>query len=129
MVYPTFMSAWRSLLRTKSLDAILEEAKKPGRALKRTLGPIDLFSLGLGAIIGAGIFALVGTAAAGDASRPGAGPALVVSFLLTGLACLYLILGLPPSAWIRFSVCLGIGLAIYWLFGRRHSRLAPGNSK
>jgi APA family basic amino acid/polyamine antiporter len=43
--------------------------------------------LGVGAIVGAGIFALVGTAAAGDASRLGAGPALVVSFLLTAIAC------------------------------------------
>ena len=43
--------------------------------------------LGIGGIVGAGIFALVGTAAAGDATRPGAGPALVVSFLLTAVAC------------------------------------------
>ncbi len=49
--------------------------------------------------------------------------------ILGALACFHLILGLPPSAWIRFSVWLGIGLAIYWFFGRRHSRLAPGNSK
>ena len=43
--------------------------------------------LGIGGIVGAGIFALVGTAAAGDGTRPGAGPALVVSFLLTAVAC------------------------------------------
>ncbi len=43
--------------------------------------------LGIGGIVGAGIFALVGTAAAGDENRPGAGPALVVSFLLTAVAC------------------------------------------
>ena len=55
--------------------------------LRRTLGPIDLILLGVGAIVGAGIFALVGTAAAGDSLRPGAGPALMVSFLLTGFAC------------------------------------------
>ncbi len=77
----------RRLFRTKNLDLILEEAEKSPNKLKRVLGPIDLMALGIGAIIGAGIFALVGTAAAGDASRLGAGPALMVSFLLTGLAC------------------------------------------
>ena len=56
-------------------------------ACGKCLGPIDLVLLGIGGIVGAGIFALVGTAAAGDAARPGAGPALVVSFVLTGIAC------------------------------------------
>ena len=78
---------WRTLLRTKHLDLILNEYEVSTNKLKRVLGPIDLMALGIGAIIGAGIFALVGTAAAGDASRPGAGPALILSFLLTGLAC------------------------------------------
>jgi APA family basic amino acid/polyamine antiporter len=83
------MSRWTRLLRTKDLDSILAEAQKPSQHLKRVLGPIDLTLLGVGGIIGAGIFALVGTAAAGDASRPGAGPALMLSFLLTGLACAF----------------------------------------
>jgi len=74
-------------LRVKSAEAILEQAQNSPQKLRRVLGPVDLIALGIGAIIGAGIFALVGTAAAGDPSRPGAGPALVLSFLLTGLAC------------------------------------------
>ena len=81
------MRTLRSLFARKALDEVLRDGEAPGHRLKRALGPLDLMALGIGAIIGAGIFALVGTAAAGDASRPGAGPAIVVSFLLTGLAC------------------------------------------
>jgi len=81
------MEIWRALFRTKHLDLILAEAQNSKDKLKRVLGPVDLVALGIGAVIGAGIFALVGTAAAGDASRPGAGPALMLSFLLTGVAC------------------------------------------
>jgi len=77
----------RALFRIKSIDAILAEQGAQGGRLRRVLGPLHLVMLGIGGIVGAGIFALVGTAAAGDALRPGAGPALVVSFLLTGLAC------------------------------------------
>jgi APA family basic amino acid/polyamine antiporter len=71
------------LFRRKSLDAILDALKNERFALKRTLGALNVTLLGIGAIIGAGIFATVGTAAAGDASRPGAGPSLMVSFAIT----------------------------------------------
>ncbi|MGH9868447.1 MAG: amino acid permease [Candidatus Polarisedimenticolia bacterium] len=77
------------LFRTKSLDAILSAAEKPGQSLKRTLGPIQLTALGIGAVIGAGIFATVGTAAAGNPDRPGAGPAILLSFIITGVACAF----------------------------------------
>ena len=83
------MARFRELLRTKSLDAILADAARGTDHLKRVLGAFDLMLLGIGGVIGAGIFALVGTAAAGDAARPGAGPALVLSFLLTGIACAF----------------------------------------
>ena len=63
----------RGIFRTKNLDDILASAQQEGHALKRTLGPINITLLGIGAIIGAGIFATVRTAAAGDASRPGVG--------------------------------------------------------
>ena len=63
------MTRWRKFLRTKNLDAILREAEAPGEKLKRALGAVDLVALGIGAVIGAGIFALVGTAAAGPAMR------------------------------------------------------------
>ena len=77
------------LFRVKSIESILADQPPSGHGLRRVLGPVHLTLLGVGAIVGAGIFALVGTAAAGDAVRPGAGPALMVSFTLTGLACLF----------------------------------------
>ena len=70
-----------SLLQTKSLDALTREAEQPEYRLRRALGPFHLTLLGIGAIIGAGIFATIGTAAAGDPVRPGAGPALMLSFV------------------------------------------------
>jgi len=77
----------RDLFRTKSLDELVAETREEGHQLKKVLGPWNLVALGIGAIIGAGIFATIGTAAAGDASRPGAGPALMVSFVLTAIVC------------------------------------------
>src|SRR5436853_5991839 len=77
----------KELFRTKSLDAIMADSEAPSQRLKRTLGAFDVVMLGIGAIIGAGIFATIGTAAAGDASRPGAGPALMISFVVTAIVC------------------------------------------
>jgi APA family basic amino acid/polyamine antiporter len=65
-----------------------ERVERPSARLRRALGPIDLVGLGIGAIVGAGIFFTVGTAAAGEAGvRPGAGPAIVLSFAAAGLVC------------------------------------------
>lgn len=75
------------LFRVKSLDSILADAEKPEYRLRRALGPVHLTLLGIGAIIGAGIFATIGTAAAGDQFRPGAGPALMLSFVITAIVC------------------------------------------
>jgi APA family basic amino acid/polyamine antiporter len=77
----------RGLFRTKNLDDILALAGGPQFSLKRTLGAFNITLLGIGAIIGAGIFATIGTAAAGDAVRPGAGPSLMVSFVITAVVC------------------------------------------
>src|SRR2546426_12186331 len=77
----------RQLLRKKDLDSIIRESEVPQHQLKRALGAFDVVMLGIGAIIGAGIFATIGTAAAGDASRLGAGPPLILSFVLTRVAC------------------------------------------
>jgi APA family basic amino acid/polyamine antiporter len=79
----------RQLFRLKDLNMILAESHEPGHRLKKVLGPFELILLGVGVIIGAGIFATVGTAAAGDALRPGAGPALIISFAITALACCF----------------------------------------
>ena len=73
--------------RVKRLDSILAEERDSKDKLKRVLGAFDVVMLGIGAIIGAGIFATIGTAAAGDLARPGAGPSLIVSFIITGIDC------------------------------------------
>jgi len=72
-----------NLLRRKSASALQAEAQAD-HSLKRALGPVNLTALGIGAIIGAGIFVLTGKAAAQYA-----GPAIVYSFILSGLACAF----------------------------------------
>lgn len=79
----------RGLFRTKSLDDILAGIGGPQFSLKRSLGAFNVTLLGIGAIIGAGIFATIGTAAAGDAARPGAGPSLMLSFVITAIVCAF----------------------------------------
>jgi APA family basic amino acid/polyamine antiporter len=76
------------LFRTKSIEELRAQADAPSQGLKRVLGAKDLVFLGIGAVIGAGIFSTLGTAAAGEPGvREGAGPALVFSFLLLGVVC------------------------------------------
>ncbi|MFL6193455.1 MAG: amino acid permease [Thermoanaerobaculia bacterium] len=65
----------------------MASAENPESQLRRSLGAVQLTLLGIGAIIGAGIFSTVGTAAAGGADHPGAGPAIVLSFVLTAITC------------------------------------------
>jgi len=80
----------RALFRTKSVDRITRESEAGnGHSLKRTLTWLDLTMLGIGAVIGTGIFAAIGTATAGNADRPGAGPAIIISFVLTAVACIF----------------------------------------
>jgi APA family basic amino acid/polyamine antiporter len=105
------------LLATKSIDKLIAESEEPEHRLRKTLGPWSLTALGIGAIIGSGIFVLTGTAAAGEHfqvpsilhaqvldlivnflqhgstsgvlmhGRPPAGPAIAISFLLVAFAC------------------------------------------
>ncbi|MFZ0636191.1 MAG: amino acid permease [Candidatus Acidiferrales bacterium] len=73
------------LFATKPLKLIMEESAETGEhSLKRALGPTNLISLGIGAIIGTGIFVLTGAAAAQYA-----GPAIVLAFILAGIACVF----------------------------------------
>src|SRR4029078_13062837 len=82
----------RSLFARKPIEALLAEGENPN-GLRRVLGSGDLIMLAIGAVIGAGIFGSIGSAAAGqvDAAgnviRVGAGPALVISFVLLGACC------------------------------------------
>lgn len=73
-----------SLLAVKSIDTILAESEESAHSLKRTLGPWSLIALGIGAIIGAGIFTLTGVAAA---THAGAG--LMYSFILAAIGCAF----------------------------------------
>jgi len=74
-----------NLFATKPLDTLLHEAEETGEhSLKRVLGPVNLVTLGIGAIIGAGIFVLTGTVAANFT-----GPAIVLSFTLAGVGCVF----------------------------------------
>ncbi len=93
------------LLRTKSIDDLIAVAEEPEKRLQKTLGPWSLTAFGVGAVIGSGIFILTGTAAAGKPTdttvldlilhgsqaatmgRPGAGPGIALSFLLTAFVC------------------------------------------
>ena len=102
----------KQLLRTKSIDALVDESNTEGKKLKRSLGPWSLIAFGIGAVIGGGIFTVTGTAAAGQTTgiasvfkapllalilhgsaaatmsgRPGAGPGLTLSFILTAVTC------------------------------------------
>jgi amino acid transporter len=72
---------WKQLFARKSLELLAREAKGENR-LRRVLGPVGLTSLGVGAIIGAGIFVMTGRAAANDA-----GPAIMLSYAFAGVGC------------------------------------------
>jgi APA family basic amino acid/polyamine antiporter len=104
----SFRGSSVQIFRTKDLDAHASEAEEPQHQLKRSLGAFDVVMLGIGAIVGAGIFATIGTAAAGDASRPGAGPALVLSFVLTGIAC-----GFAALCYAEFAAMVPISGSAY----------------
>src|SRR3954470_5775778 len=74
----------RQMLARKSLDTILAEMEGGEGRLKRALGPVSLTALGIGAVIGAGIFVATGAAA-----KDVAGPALMVSYGVAGLTCIF----------------------------------------
>ena len=76
--------------------------------LKRSLGKWHLTALGVGATIGAGIFATTGTAIVGDPLRPGAGPAIIFSFLLTALTC-----GFAALCYAEFAAMVPISGSAY----------------
>ncbi|WP_371873454.1 amino acid transporter [Massilia phyllostachyos] len=90
-----------SLFRTKNLDTMVAAAQKPG-GLKKVLGPFDLVLMGIGAIIGTGIFVLTGTGAVT------AGPALTLSFIVAALAC-----GFAALCYAEFASSVPVAGSIY----------------
>jgi APA family basic amino acid/polyamine antiporter len=92
-----------NLLRTKSIEQLVGDVEQGTKALKRTLSALDLTLLGIGAIIGTGIFVLTGTAAANQA-----GPAIVLSYTIAGLAC-----GFAALCYAEFSAMIPISGSAY----------------
>ena len=97
-----------SIFARKSVADAEREMSHAGAGLKRSLGKWHLTALGVGATIGAGIFATTGTAIVGDAARPGAGPAIVFSFLLTAVAC-----GFAALCYAEFAAMVPIAGSAY----------------
>jgi APA family basic amino acid/polyamine antiporter len=114
----------RGLFSTKPIDEILTDAQSATHTLRRALGPTQITLLGIGAVIGAGIFATIGTAAAGDIHRPGAGPALILSFVLSGVVCAFVALcyaelaSLVPISGSAYTYSYAtLGELIAWIIG------------
>src|SRR5450432_1507004 len=107
------------LFAKKTIGALLEEAKETGQhSLKRTLGPFQLTALGVGAVIGAGIFVLSGLGA------HYAGPGLMLSFVFSGLGCAFAALcyaefaAMIPLAGSAYTYAYAtLGELIAWIIG------------
>jgi APA family basic amino acid/polyamine antiporter len=108
---PGSVTLANQLFACKSIDKLISDSEEPEHRLKKTLGPWSLTGLGIGAVIGSGIFTVVGTAIAGQKfntssilnapladylvhhaatlGRPGAGPALAISLVLVAIVCAF----------------------------------------
>lgn len=109
---------WDQFLAKKSLDVLLAEMAGEHR-LRRVLGPVTLSSLGIGAIIGTGIFVLTGVAA-----RNYAGPGLILSFVIAGVACAFAALcyaefaSMAPIAGSAYTYAyVSLGEMMAWIIG------------
>jgi basic amino acid/polyamine antiporter, APA family len=112
------MATNQSVFRTKPLHVLLEEMKGENR-LRRVLGPVQLTSLGVGAIIGAGIFVATGAAAHNTA-----GPALMVSYAVAGMTCVFAALcyaefaSMVPVAGSAYTYAYAtLGEMMAWIIG------------
>ena len=134
------------LFRTKNIDQLISDADRPEMRLKKSLGWLSLTSLGIGAVIGSGIFTVIGTAIAGQKldvksvlnaplleyliyhsasfGRPGAGPAIAISFVLVGVVCCFAALcyaelaAMIPIAGSAYTYTYAtMGELIAWIIG------------
>lgn len=113
------MASNKSIFRTKSIEGLLAQTHAKGKGLKKVLGAFELTMLGIGAIIGTGIFVLTGVAAADYA-----GPALVLSFIFSGIACSFAALSyaelaaMIPVAGSAYTFgYVGLGEIWAWIIG------------
>jgi basic amino acid/polyamine antiporter, APA family len=134
------------LFRRKSIDKLISDSEQPEHRLKKTLGPWSLTALGIGAVIGSGIFTVIGTAMAGQKfeaesvlhaplleyfiyhsptfGRPGAGPAIALSFILVAFVCAFAALcyaelaSMIPIAGSAYTYTYAtMGELIAWIIG------------
>jgi APA family basic amino acid/polyamine antiporter len=134
------------LFAKKSIDKLISDSENPETRLKKTLGPVALTSLGIGAVIGSGIFTVVGTAIAGQKfevssvvnaplleylihhspsfGRPGAGPSIALSFVLVAIVCAFTALcyaelaSMIPIAGSAYTYTYAtMGELIAWIIG------------
>jgi basic amino acid/polyamine antiporter, APA family len=134
------------LFAKKSIDKLISDSERPEHRLKKTLGPWSLTALGIGAVIGSGIFTVIGTAIAGQTftaksilnapvleylihhsatfGRPGAGPAIALSFILVAIACAFTALcyaelaSMIPIAGSAYTYTYAtMGELIAWIIG------------
>ena len=134
------------LFAKKSIDKLISDSENPETRLKKTLGPLALTALGIGAVIGAGIFTVIGTAISGQkfdtssiynaplldflihhtasTGRPGAGPALALSLMLVALVCAFTALcyaelaSMIPIAGSAYTYTYAtMGELIAWIIG------------
>jgi len=134
------------LFARKSIDKLIAESEQPEHRLKKTLGPIALTSLGIGGVIGSGIFTVIGTAIRGEQftapsvwhapileylihgsatfGRPGAGPSIALSFVLVAIACAFTALcyaemaSMIPIAGSAYTYTYAtMGELIAWIIG------------
>jgi APA family basic amino acid/polyamine antiporter len=136
----------RQIFATKSIDKLITESERPEQALKKTLGPLSLTALGIGIVVGSGIFTVIGTAIGGNpaklagwkdspiidlilhhgavAGRPGAGPALAISLVLVAFVCAFTglcyaeLASMIPIAGSAYTYTYAImGELIAWIIG------------
>jgi len=136
----------RQIFATKSIDKLISDSELPEHALKKSLGPVSLTALGIGMVIGSGIFTVIGTAIGGNpakladwkespildlilhhgavAGRPGAGPALAVSLVLVATVCAFTglcyaeLASMIPIAGSAYTYAYAIlGELIAWIIG------------
>ncbi len=115
----------QQFFRTKSLERIeAESARSAEHGLQRSLKARDLVALGIGAIIGAGIFATTGSAAAGGEHHLGAGPAVILCYVLVAFACAFCALcyaefaSMIPIAGSAYTYAYAtLGELVAWIIG------------
>jgi APA family basic amino acid/polyamine antiporter len=110
--------------RRKPLDALIAEGGDGEHSLKKTLTATDLMALGIGAIIGAGIFATLGSATSGGTGLPPAGPGVAVSIIVTAIVCGFCALcyaefaSLVPVAGSAYTYSYAtLGELVAWIIG------------